>query len=159
MELAVAEHPRHMKNNYASETPATAGEYVYERFGDLVLFAIDIEGNEVWSVSIPLKRTRSDWGSASSPVLYEQQLSVLYDNEEESWIAALDKRTGEELWRTTRMEASSWASSYIWQNEVRTEIVTSGSNQIRSHDLDGILLWEMAGQMSSADIATPLLGH
>lgn len=113
----------------------------------------------MWSVSIPLKRTRSDWGSASSPVLYEQQLLVLYDNEEESWIAALDKRTGKELWRTARMEASSWASSYVWKNEVHTEIVTSGSNQIRSHDLDGILLWEMTGQMSSAAIAIPLLGH
>jgi len=91
--------------------------------------------------------------------LYEQQLIVLYDNEEESWIAALDKRTGEELWRTARMEVSSWATPYIWQNEVRTEIVTSGRNRIRSYDLDGTLLWEMDGQMSWTSIATPLSGH
>ena len=159
VELNVAEFPRHMKNSYASETPTTDGEYVYARFGDLGLFAFDMEGNEVWSVSIPFKRTRSDWGSASSPVLYEQQLIVLYDNEEESWIAALDKRTGEELWPTARMEVSSWATPYIWQNEVRTEIVTSGRNRIRSYNLDGTLLWEMDGQMSWASIATPLSGH
>ena len=151
--------PRHMKNSYASETPTTDGERVYVRFGDLGLFAFDMEGDEVWSVAIPFKRTKEDWGSASSPVLHEEKLIVLYDNEEESWIAALDKRTGEELWRTARDEVSSWATPYIWEHEQRTEIVTSGMNQIRSYDLDGTLLWHMNGRMSWAAIATPFSSH
>jgi len=151
--------PRHQKNSYASETPTTDGERVYARFGDLGLFAFDMEGNEVWSVSIPFKQTRSDWGSASSPVLHGEQLIVLYDNEESSWISSLDKRTGEEMWRTARDEVSSWASPYIWQNNLRTEIVTSGMNRIRSYDLDGTLLWDMDGRMSWAAIATPFSSH
>ena len=155
----VPEFPRHMKNTYASETPTTDGERVYVRFGDLGLFAFDMDGNQVWSVHVPFKQTRSDWGSASSPILHGEMLIVLYDNEEESWIAALDKRTGDELWRTARDEVSSWASPYVWENEVRTEIVTSGMNRIRSYDLDGTLLWEMDGQMSWASIATPFSSH
>ena len=153
------EFPRHQKNTYASETPTTDGERVYVRFGDLGLWAFDMEGNEVWEKRIPFKKTMSDWGSASSPVLADDKLIVLYDNEEESWIAALDSATGKEVWRTAREEVSSWATPYIWKNEERTEIVTSGRKKIRSYDLDGKLLWEMDGRMSWAAIATPFSSH
>ena len=151
--------PRHMKNTYASETPTTDGEHVYVRFGDLGLYAFDMEGNEVWRLRIPDRQTRSAWGSASSPLVYDDKLIILYDNEEESWLAALDKRAGKELWRTARDEVSTWATPYVWENELRTEIVTSGVNRIRSYDLDGQLLWEMDGRMSWAAIATPFSSH
>ena len=151
--------PRHMKNSYASETPTTDGERVYVRFGELGLYTFDMDGNEVWRLEIPDRETRSDWGSASSPVLHGDKLIIVYDNEEASWIAALDKRTGDEIWRTARDEVSSWASPYVWEHEGRTEIVTSAVNRIRSYDLDGKLLWEMDGRMSWATIATPFSSH
>ena len=147
--------PRHQKNTYASETATTDGERVYVRFGELGLYTFDMDGNEVWRMEIPDRLTRSDWGSASSPVVYGDRLFIVYDNEENSWIAALDKRTGEEIWRQPREEQSSWATPYIWENNIRTEIVTSAVNRIRSYDLDGNLLWEMDGRMSWAAIPTP----
>jgi len=159
VKVAVPEFPRHQKNTYASETPTTDGERVYVRFGDLGIYAFDMDGNEVWTHPIPFKSTMSDWGSASSPILEGNLLIVLYDNEEESWIAALDKRTGDEVWRTARDEVSSWATPYIWKNSQRTEIVTSGRKRIRSYDLTGELLWEMDGRMSWASIATPFSSH
>jgi len=159
VKVAVPEFPRHQKNTYASETPTTDGERVYVRFGDLGIYAFDMDGNEVWAYSIPFKPTMSDWGSASSPILEGNLLIALYDNEEESWIAALDKRTGNEVWRTARDEVSSWATPYIWKNAQRTEIVTSGRKRIRSYDLTGTLLWEMDGRMSWASIATPFSSH
>ena len=155
----VPDFPRHQKNTYASETPTTDGDLVYVRFGDLGIYAFDMDGTEVWTRSIPFKQTRSDWGSASSPILEDDLLIVLYDNEQESWIAALDKRTGDEVWRTPRDEVSSWATPYIWKNEFRTEIVTTGQQRIRSYDLSGALLWEMDGRMSWASIATPFSSH
>ena len=155
----IPEFPRHMKNTYASETPTTDGERVYVRFGELGLYAFDMDGGEVWHVPIPFKQTKSDWGSASSPVLHGDTLIILYDNEEDSWIAAIDKHTGEEIWRTARDEVSTWASPYIWEHEHGTEIVTSGVNRIRSYDLDGHVLWEMDGRMSWASIATPFSVH
>ena len=159
VKVAVPEFPRHQKNTYASETPTTDGERVYVRFGDLGIYAFDMDGNEVWTHPIPFKSTMSDWGSASSPILEGNLLIVLYDNEEDSWIAALDKRTGDEVWRTARDEVSSWATPYIWKNSQRTEIVTSGRKRIRSYDLTGELLWEMDGRMSWASIATPFSSH
>ena len=155
----VPDFPRHMKNTYATETPTTDGERVYVRFGDLGLYAFDMDGQEVWSVQVPFRRTRNDWGPASSPIVHGDLLIVLNDNEEESWIVALDKRTGEEVWRTARDEVSSWATPFVWEHEQRTEIVTSALNRIRSYDLDGNVLWEMNGQMSWACIATPFSSH
>ena len=153
------EFPRHMKNTYASETPTTDGERVYVRFGDLGVFAFDMDGRQVWDVQIPFRQTRSDWGSASSPVLHGDMLIIVYDNEEESWIAALDTRTGQEIWRTPREEVSIWTTPYVWEHEQRTEIVTSAVNRIRSYDLDGNVLWEMDGRISWAAIATPFSSH
>ncbi len=151
----VPEFPRHQKNTYATETPATDGERLYVRFGDLGVFAFTMDGEELWNYPTPHRPTMWDYGSASSPVLHDDLVIVLYDNEEESWIAALDKTNGEERWRTPRDEVSSWATPLVWTNEARTEIVTNGKNRIRSYDLDGELLWEMDGRMSWAAIATP----
>ena len=155
----VPEFPRHQKNTYASETPATDGERVYVRFGELGLFVFDMEGNEVWRQLIPHKRTMSDWGSASSPVVHGDSLIVVYDNEDESFIAAYDKRNGNERWRVARDEPSTWATPYVWETDKRTEIVVPGRNKIRSYDLDGKVLWSMDGRMSWATIATPFSSH
>ena len=155
----IPEFPRHQKHTYAAETPATDGERVYVRFGDLGVYAFTMDGEPVWSFDTPYRPTMYDYGSASSPVVHDDQVIILYDNEEESWIAALDKATGEQRWRTDRDEVSSWATPLVWSNEARTEIVTNGKNRIRSYSLDGDLLWEMDGRMSWAAIATPLAAH
>ncbi len=155
----VPDFPRHQKNTYASETPTTDGERVYVRFGELGLFVFDMDGNEVWSELIPHKRTMSDWGSASSPIVHGDLLIVVYDNEEESFIAAYDKKTGNQKWRSTRDELSTWATPFAWETDKRTEIVVPGRNKIRSYDLEGNVLWSMEGRMSWATIATPFASH
>ena len=159
VKTGIPEFPRHQKQTYASETPTTDGERVYVRFGDLGVYAFTMDGAPVWSFDTPHRETIWDYGSASSPVVHDDLLIILYDNEEESWIAGLDKVTGEQRWRTDRDEVSSWATPLVWTNEVRTEIVTNGKNRIRSYGLDGELLWEMDGRMSWAAIATPFAAH
>ncbi len=91
-------------------------------------------------------------------MLYEDRLYIVNDNEEQSFIVALDKTTGKQIWRVERDEKGNWATPYIWQNRQRTELATSGRNKVRSYDLDGRLLWELGG-MSSIVIPTPLAKH
>lgn len=151
----VPEMTHHIKNSLASETPVTDGQRVYAYFGNLGLFAYDFEGQLVWSKPMPVYRTRYGWGTAASPVLHEDRLYIVNDNDEESAIFAIDTATGEEVWRTERPdEKSNWATPYVWQNEVRTEIVTPGTEATRSYDLEGNLLWQFSG-MSSISIPTP----
>jgi len=146
--------PIHLKNSYASETPVTDGERVYAYFGNQGLYCFDLEGHAVWSRRFEPRATRNGWGTAASPVLYSDRLYILNDNDEESYLLCLDKRTGSEVWRVVRDEGSNWSTPFIWQNDLRTEIVTSGTDKVRSYDLEGKLLWWFTG-MSTIAIATP----
>ena len=146
--------PIHIKNSYASETPVTDGERVYVYFGNLGLWCFDFDGNMIWTKTLGPHKTRFGWGTAASPVLHESRLYIVNDNEEDSYLLALDKMTGNEVWRTSRDEKSNWSTPYIWINDQRTEIVTPGTGQVRSYDLYGKLLWSFTG-MSMITIATP----
>jgi outer membrane protein assembly factor BamB len=144
----------HVKNTYASETPVTDGQRLYAYFGNVGLFCYDFEGKPLWSTNWPAVKTRYGWGSAASPVLYQDRLFIVSDNEEKSFVVALDTKTGRQFWRAERDEKSNWATPYIWQNEKRTELITPGTQKVRSYDLEGKLLWEFGG-MSSIAIPTP----
>jgi outer membrane protein assembly factor BamB len=148
----------HIKNTYASETMVTDGERVYAYFGNVGLFCYDLDGKELWSQKWGSFKTRFGWGTAASPVLHKGRIFVVNDNEEKSFLAALDAKTGKQLWRVERDEKSNWATPFVWENERRTELVTAGTNRVRSYDLDGKQLWELGG-MSSIMIPTPFARH
>jgi len=145
---------RHLKNTYASETPVTDGERVYVTFGNVGVFAYDFAGTQRWTVPLPPLPTHNGWGTAASPALHQGRLYLVHDNEQQSYITALDARTGKTVWRTDRQEATSWATPYVWEHAGRTEIVTAATGKIRSYDLEGKLLWQL-GPMSSIAIPTP----
>jgi outer membrane protein assembly factor BamB len=143
-----------VKNTYASETPVTDGERVYAYFSNVGLFCYDMAGKRLWSTNWPPVKTRYGWGSAASPVLHGNRLFIVNDNDDNSFVVALDAKTGRQIWRVERDEKTNWATPYIWQNEKRTELITCGTKKVRSYDLDGKLLWEFGG-MSSIVIPTP----
>ncbi len=145
----------HIKNSFASETPVTDGERVYAYFGNHGLYCYDLDGKLLWSQPAPVHKTRFGWGTAASPVLHGDHLYLLNDNDEESYLQCLDKRTGQQAWKVVREdEKSNWATPYVCQNAQRTEIITPGTKAVRSYDLSGKLLWQFKG-MSSITIATP----
>ncbi|MGY8767755.1 MAG: ankyrin repeat domain-containing protein [Pirellulales bacterium] len=151
--------PRHPKSTYAVETPVTDGERLYVLFGDLGLYCYDFSGKSLWSKPIEPKKTFQDYGAAASPVIHDDQLFVVYDNKEQSWIASFDTKSGDENWRTQRDETHSWATPLVWKNKQRTEIVVPGKKKNRSYSLDGEVLWEFDGQMSNLVIPSPLAAH
>lgn len=144
----------HVKNSFASETPVTDGERVYAYFADLGVYCLDFNGKVVWHKANKVAKMRNGWGTAASPVLYKDRLYVVNDNDEESYLEALDKKTGKIIWQVARDEASNWSTPYVWENSERTEIVTTGTDRVRSYDLDGNVLWTLEG-MSSITISNP----
>ena len=144
--------PRHPKSTYAVETACSDGERLYVLFGDLGLYCYDLNGKPLWSESIEAKKTFFDYGAAASPVVHEGQVFVVYDNREDSWLAAFDAKSGQENWRTAR-------KPFVWKNKLRTEIVVPGRNRNRSYSLDGKLLWEFDGKMSNLVIPSPFAAH
>ena len=117
-------------------------------FGSEGLYCYDMDGKEQWSKKWGIFKTRFGWGTGASPVLHKDRVYVVNDNEEKSFLVALDKKIGKEIWRVERNEKSSWATPFVWENEKRTEIVTSATGKVRSYDLDGKLLWQLGGMSS-----------
>jgi outer membrane protein assembly factor BamB len=153
--VAVPEIERHLKNSFASETPVTDGERVYVYFGTIGLVAaLDLTGEVQWRRELGVFNGRQRFGTAASPALHDGRLYVVNDNTTKSFLVALDAATGDEIWRVERDEVENWATPFVWENDVRTEIVTAGLRRVRSYDLDGRLLWELGG-MTVNVVPTP----
>ena len=157
LHTAVPSMPTHSKNTFASETPVTDGDRVYVFLADIGLYAFDFSGNEVWSVDLEWV-PRKDWGAASSPILHDGRLYVVNDSEAKSYVAAYDAESGQELWRVAREEGTNWSTPFVWENDIRAELITTGTGGVRSYSLDGDLLWKLHG-MSSLVIPTPFAAH
>ncbi|MGH9322719.1 MAG: PQQ-binding-like beta-propeller repeat protein [Vicinamibacteria bacterium] len=149
---------RHRKNSFASETPVTDGEKVYVYFTQLGLYAYDLDGKAVWATPLNAHPTIRDYGTGASPALHGNLLFVLNDNEEQGFLAAFDKHTGKELWRTLRSfdtrRKTGWSTPFVWENALRTEVVTLGPGAVISYDLEGKELWRMA-RMGAVAIQSP----
>ncbi|MGB7325928.1 MAG: PQQ-binding-like beta-propeller repeat protein [Rubripirellula sp.] len=144
--------PRHNTNTYATETPMTDGKRVYAYFGMNGIYALDMRGNVQWQKDLGVFEMRADWGTASSPTLFDGKLFVQVDNQIDSFLIALDAETGDEVWRVARDEKSQYSSPMIWQNSLRSELIVGGM-VYRSYDpATGKLLWklDMAKGRSSA---------
>lgn len=157
---AKAATPRniHLKNSFASATPTTDGERLYVWFHQIGLFCLDMDGKPLWSVDTGASRTRNDWGAGASPVLHQDRVYVVNDNEEQSYLACFDKRSGKELWRVPRDKETNWSTPFVWEHALRTEIVVPATKRVISYDLEGKELWSLKG-MSSITICTPFTKH
>ena len=143
--VAIKGKPRlgtHRDNTYASETPVTDGSKVVAYFGMMGVFCYDLDGNELWKRDLGNYPMRNEWGTSSSPIIHNGMVFLQIDNEQKSFLAALDLATGEEKWRKDREETSNWGSPIIWTNSQRSELITAGKT-IRSYrPEDGSLLWQ-----------------
>jgi outer membrane protein assembly factor BamB len=137
------------QEHYASETPFTDGERLYVVVRQNVgLFVYSLDGTLLWKKQWPPKPIYLDFGTASSPAVSDGRVYLLQDNEEQPSIAALDAKTGAELWRTAALGhrlsvKSSWMTPFVWKNARRTEIVTTGLGAVVSYDVDGRELWRV----------------
>lgn len=142
---------RHRKNTYASETPATDGERLYASFGANVgVYCLSLDGKPLWQRTWPPEKIYLDFGTASSPIVHRGRVYVLRDSEGESFLTALDARTGDIAWTAPRTDLatknkSGWATPFIWETPERTEIVTIGKGLVVSYDLEGRELWRLRG--------------
>jgi outer membrane protein assembly factor BamB len=133
----------------------TDGQRVYAYFGMTGVFCYDMDGQLQWKRDLGVYPMRAGWGTSSSPVLFGGKLFLQVDNEQQSFLVALDAQSGKEVWRASRNEPSQYSSPIIWQNSQRDELIVGGQ-VYRSYDpVTGELLWEldMAKGRSSA---TPL---
>jgi outer membrane protein assembly factor BamB len=143
---------RHRKSSYAASTPATDGKMVYAFFGSEGLYAYDFNGKLAWKVDLGKMGTLG-MGAAASPIIFDNLVIVQCDEENgtASFIVALDKKTGKEVWKTPRKVQVSWSTPLLVKTAKRAELIASGTESIVSYDpATGKELWTHKGVESNA---------
>jgi len=143
---------RHRKSSYAASTPTTDGKLVYAFFGTEGLYAYDFDGKLAWKASLGNLGTVG-MGTGTSPILFDNLVIVQCDEENgaASFIVAVDKRTGKEVWKTPRKVQVSWSTPLLVKTATRSELITSGTEFIVSYDpTTGKELWRTKGLESNA---------
>ncbi|MDZ4850554.1 MAG: PQQ-binding-like beta-propeller repeat protein [Pirellulaceae bacterium] len=148
---------RHETHTNAAGSPTTDGERLYASFGSRGIFCYSIDGELIWQVDLGDMRTRYGWGEAVTPVLAGELLIVNWDQEEDSYLIALDKRTGETVWRTERPgEVTSWNTPLVTEFNGKSIIVVNGTGSAKAYDAGtGEVLWACGGQTTNA-IPSPI---
>ena len=138
--------------SFASNSPATDGKYVYASFGSRGLYIYDFNGKLVWKKDFGVQmKIKLAFGEGTAPLLDGNRLILVFDHEAGSFIVALDKRNGKELWRATRDEGTSWSTPLAITHGGRRQVIVTASNKVRSYDIEnGKVLWEAAGLGTNA---------
>ncbi len=148
----------HYTGSLASSSPVTDGEHVYAFFGTHGLYCLTVDGELKWSRELGEMQTKHGHGEGASPVLYGETLVVNWDHEGESFVSALDKRTGEPRWKVKRDEKTSWSSPIVVEHNRKPQLIVNGTNRILSYDLaTGKIIWECGG-LSNNIVASPVAG-
>ncbi len=149
----------HQTGSLASNSPVTDGERLYAFFGSRGLYCLGLDGEPKWQKDLGRMETLHAHGEGSSPVLYGDTLIVCWDHEGDSFLYALDKRTGKERWKVARDEKTSWSTPLVVEHEGKPQIVVSATKRVRGYDLaTGTLLWECGG-LSRNVVSSPVAGN
>lgn len=145
-----AGHPAN--SSWASSSPLTDGERVYAYFESFGLSAYDMDGTLLWERDFGDKGMRNTFGEGSTPALFGNTLVIVWDHlHGDSFVIALDARTGDELWRVPRDEIDTWATPLILDINGRPQVVVPAMERVRSYDLaNGDVVWESEGLTMNA---------
>jgi outer membrane protein assembly factor BamB len=148
---------RHNTHTYAAGSPTTDGRNLFVSFGSRGLFCYSLEGELKWQVDLGDMRTRLGWGEAITPVLAGDLLIVNWDQEDESFLVALNKLTGDTVWKASRTgEVTSWNTPLVTTFNEKRIIVVNGTGKVKAYAAEsGEELWSCAGQTTNP-IPTPV---
>lgn len=160
--VANEETPHEASHNqfgtWASSSAVTDGQHVIAYFESRGLYVYDMAGTLVWQKDLGDKRMRNEFGEGTTPALHGNTLVIVWDHQGQSFIVALDKRDGRELWRVNRDEIDSWATPLIVEQGGRAQVIANGMSKVRGYDLaTGALLWEAPGTTMNP-IPSPVFG-
>ncbi len=155
----------HAANSVAASTPCADQDHVYVYFGSYGLLCYDHEGQELWGK--PLPTPQSMYGVSTSPILHDEKLFLVLDDDanlpdsklSRSKVIALDKATGKLLWEMPRSyNRGAWSTPIIWRNDAVTELVVLGNGRVYGYDpATGAEKWYVSG-FAREPIAIPVAG-
>lgn len=156
---------RHTKASHANPTPATDGKHLVVSFGSEGIYCYTLQGELLWKKDLgamnagPYNAPEVEWGFASSPILHEGRVILQCDFTGESFLAALEVKTGEEIWRTSRSDVSSWSTPNFYHKDGIRQVIVNGYQHMGGYDFDtGEQVWNL-GNGGDAPTPTPVFAH
>ena len=156
---------RHVKASQTNSTPVTDGRYVAAIFGAEGLAVFDLEGEILWKKDLGVLDpglfgdASSQWGYASSPIIFEDSLVVQVDRHKDSFVAAFGLTDGGQIWRVDRDEKPIWATPTLYSGPRGTELIVMGGDYDRGFDpRTGEELWRFARDYQ-VKTTTPLVAE
>lgn len=133
---AVPHEGHHRDSGFASASPSTDGKSLIAYFGSRGLYCYDLDGNLNWETDFGEMQVRNAFGEGSSAALHENTVLVLWDHEgDDDFIAAVDKDSGREIWRTPRVERTSWTTPLVVEVDGEPQAIVAGTTGVRGYDL------------------------
>jgi len=161
----IPEQKRHPKSSHANCTVATDGKYVVTFFGSEGLFCYDMEGNLIWEKDFGVLRSvffrveAAEWEFSSSPIIYDGKVIVQCDVMENSFVAAYDILSGDEIWKTDRDEYPGWCTPNIYKDGDKVRVAVNGYKHRGGYDFEtGEEIWRMSGG-GDIPVPTPINGN
>jgi outer membrane protein assembly factor BamB len=156
---------RHPKSTHANTSAATDGKYVVAFFGSEGLYCYDMKGKLQWSKNFGVLKSAfyvmkdAEWEFASSPILYKGILVIQVDVLENSFVAAFDVATGNQLWKVSRDDYPAWCTPNIYSVEGIDYVVVNGYKHMGAYELKtGKEIWRMSGG-GDIPIPSPVIGE
>ncbi len=148
------------EHGYASSTPVSDGTNVYVFFGKSGVLAYDLDGKKLWQTNVGKQSDKRRWGSASSPILYENMVIVNAASESRT-IWALDKKTGKSIWKleVPKLDSSYSTPVLVKTPEGKIEIAVSMPDEVIGIDpTNGKKLWYVEAPMKG-NVSPSLIAH
>ncbi len=156
---------RHTKATHANTTLATDGQQLIAFFGSEGLYSYSLDGKLLWKKDLGIldmgPEKELQWGFASSPVLHSGKIVVQCDAKQGPFLAVLDARDGQEIWRTSRSGVSerSWATPAVENIGGKLQVITNGWPYIAGYDFaTGKELWRLRSE-GDIPVPTPVAAH
>ena len=131
---------RHVKSSQANATPTTDGRTVVAILGSEGLYALDMQGTLKWRVDLGVlnpglyRSPESEWGYASSPIIFENLVIVQVDRHADSYLAAFDLASGKRVWNVARVERPVWSTPTLHTVGTRAELIVVGGEYVRAYE-------------------------
>ncbi|MFK7766002.1 MAG: PQQ-binding-like beta-propeller repeat protein [Mariniblastus sp.] len=153
---AIPHEGAHVSASLASASPVTDGKHIIVSFGTYGIYCLDFSGNVVWKKSLGKMNTKHAHGEGASPGLHGDTVIVNWDHEGQSFVVALNKNDGSQIWRQERKEVTSWSSPIVYEHDGKPQVIIAGTGAVRGYDLKtGKVIWSCTG-LSNNIVATPI---
>jgi len=148
----------HPTASFACYSPVTDGKHLWGSFGSRGVHCYDLNGNHKWSKDLGRVNIHGAFGESGSAALASDAVIIVMDHEGDSFIYALNKETGETIWKKARDEGSNWSTPITIEMDGKIQVVSNANKFVRSYDAKkGDIIWQCSGQTRNV-VPCPVTG-